>query len=135
MNKKVLIGLSKAGNCYNAHAPAFPGCMATGKTADEAKHNLSEALELHINAMLADGEYIPDGDDFYALVAIPLRAGGEGEITGATLRAYRKKYGLTQLQMAEKLGVTKESISEWERNRRELPGTVKFALESVNSPD
>ncbi len=132
MEKNVLIGISKAGNCYNAHAPAFPGCLATGKTADEAKSNLINALMLHIRGMLEDGEYIPEGDDFYAVVSVPITKLSSDKITGKYLREYRKKYGLTQSEMAEKLGVTKESVSEWERERRELPGTIKFALKATS---
>lgn len=133
MGKNIIIRISKAGNCYNAHAPDFPGCLATGKTADEAKRKIIAALSTHIRAMLEDGEYIPDGDEFYAIVSVPIAGAGSEHITGKHLREYRKHYGLTQAEMAEKLGVTKESISEWERERRELPGTVKFALESVGS--
>ena len=125
MGKNILIGISKAGNAYGAHAPEFPGCIATGKTADEAKTNLIKALSIHIKGMMEDGEHIPEGDEFYAFVSVPV---DKGKITGEHLRSYRKKYGLTQAELAETLGVTKESISEWERNRRGLPGTVKFAL-------
>jgi predicted RNase H-like HicB family nuclease len=64
MEKKILVGVSMAGNCYNAHAPDFPGCLATGKTADEARQKLVRALALHIKGMIEDGEYIPDGEIF-----------------------------------------------------------------------
>ena len=128
MEKNVLIGISKAGNCYNAHAPSFPGCLATGKTVDEAKRNITSALSMHIRGMVEGGDYIPDGDEFYATVSVPVAGVDRGKITGKHLREYRKKYDLTQAEMAEKIGVTKESISEWERDRRELPGAVKFAL-------
>lgn len=132
MEKNILIGISKAGNCYNAHSPYFPGCMATGASADEAKHRLIRALSAHIAGMVEDGEYVPDGDEFYAVVSVPLVGVDAGKIDGEYLRAYRKKLGFTQAEMAAKLEVTKESISEWERNRRVLPGTVKFALEAVS---
>jgi predicted RNase H-like HicB family nuclease/DNA-binding XRE family transcriptional regulator len=125
MGKTILIGISKAGNAYGAHAPEFPGCVATGKTAGEAKQNLIKSLAAHIKGMMEDGEHIPESDDFYAIVAVPL---DKGKIRGEYLRSYRKKFGMTQAELAETLGVTKESISEWERNRRDLPGTVKFAL-------
>ena len=117
MEKNILIGISKAGNCYNAHAPDFPGCLATGKTADEAKHRIVSALSAHIRDMLKDGEYIPDGDEFYATVSVPIDGAGSEHITGRHLREYRKRYGLTQAEMADKLGVAKESISEWELTR------------------
>ncbi len=131
MEKNVLIGISKAGNCYNAHAPDFPGCLATGRTADEARQNVVRALADHIRGMVEDGEYIPEGDEFYSVVSVPVPGLDKSQINGEYLKAYRKKLGLTQAEMADKLEVTKESISEWERDRRDLPGTIKFALESV----
>ncbi len=135
MEKNILIGISRAGNCYNAHAPNFPGCLATGKTADEAKRNIVSALAAHIRALLEDGDYIPDGDEFYAMVSVPVMGMDNEAVTGEHLRAYRKKYALTQAEMAEKLGVTKESISEWERGARDLPGTVKFALANAEAAE
>lgn len=132
MDKNILVGISKAGNCYNAHAPDFPGCLATGKSADEARRNIASALAAHIQSMLEDGDFIPNGDEFYTMVSVPVTGKGSERIAGRHLREYRKKYGLTQAEMAEKLGVTKESVSEWERERRDLPGTVKFALEAAS---
>lgn len=131
MEKSILIGISKVGNCYNAHAPDFPGCLATGKTADEARRNIVRALADHIRGMVEDGEYIPDGDEFYSVVSVPVAGVDKSRINGEYLKAYRKKLGLTQAELAAKLEVTKESVSEWERDRRELPGTIKFALETA----
>ena len=41
-------------------------------------------------------------------------------VTGAVIRELREKNRMTQLQLAEKLGVTDKSISKWE-NSRGLP--------------
>ena len=38
-------------------------------------------------------------------------------VTGAVIRTLREKNGMTQLQLAEKLGVTDKSISKWETSR------------------
>ncbi len=128
MGKHVLIGISKAGNNYSAHAPAIPGCLATGRTPDEARERLIYSLGEHIKSMIDDGEYVPGADDYYAVVEIPLTNFDKKNIAGTTLRAYRKKLGLTQAELAEMLEVTKETISDWERGARDLPGTMKFAL-------
>ena len=37
----------------------FPGCVSFGETLDEAAKNAHEALQLHIEGMLEDGERIP----------------------------------------------------------------------------
>ena len=44
---------------YHAFVPALPGCHTFGATLDEARINITEAIELHIESMRADGEAIP----------------------------------------------------------------------------
>jgi predicted RNase H-like HicB family nuclease len=39
--------------------PDFPGCVSQGATAQEAMENAVEALALHIEGMLAEGETLP----------------------------------------------------------------------------
>jgi predicted RNase H-like HicB family nuclease len=44
---------------YHAFVPALPGCHSFGSTVEEARINILEAIELHIEAMREDGEPIP----------------------------------------------------------------------------
>ena len=44
---------------FHAYVPALPGCHTFGSTIDEARANIAEAIELHIESMLQDGEPIP----------------------------------------------------------------------------
>ncbi len=44
---------------YHAFAPALRGCHSFGETLDEAKQNIAEAMELHLESMVEDGEPIP----------------------------------------------------------------------------
>lgn len=39
--------------------PDFPGCSSSGSTMDEALLSAEEALALHINGMIEDGDAIP----------------------------------------------------------------------------
>jgi len=39
--------------------PALPGCHTFGDTIDEARANILEALELHLQSTLEDGEPVP----------------------------------------------------------------------------
>jgi predicted RNase H-like HicB family nuclease len=40
--------------------PDFPGCIAVGKTWEEAHRRASDALRFHVSGMLEDGERIPE---------------------------------------------------------------------------
>lgn len=48
-------------DAFHAYIPALPGCHTFGDTVEEARANLIEAAELHLDAMRADGEAIPVG--------------------------------------------------------------------------
>lgn len=38
---------------YSAYCPALPGCFSNGRTAEEAKTNMREAMELFIESVSA----------------------------------------------------------------------------------
>ncbi len=40
---------------YVATVPALPGCISQGKTVEDAKKNIAEAITLHLQALLEDG--------------------------------------------------------------------------------
>ncbi len=40
---------------YSAHSPTLPGCFSNGKTIEEARRNIREAIQLHIESLLAHG--------------------------------------------------------------------------------
>jgi predicted RNase H-like HicB family nuclease len=45
---------------FGVSFPDFPGCITAGKTLGEASRNAAEALKIHIEGMLADGDEIPE---------------------------------------------------------------------------
>ena len=44
---------------FGVSFPDFPGCITAGKNIDEAKDMAQEALILHIQGMIEDGEKLP----------------------------------------------------------------------------
>lgn len=44
---------------YGVTVPDLPGCFSAGETMDEALDQVVEAIELHIESILLDGEPIP----------------------------------------------------------------------------
>ena len=49
----------KAQNNWAAYVPDLPGCITTGRTLEETKRNMREAIRLHLEAMAEVGEPIP----------------------------------------------------------------------------
>ena len=48
------------GGNYSAYAPDLPGCVATGDTMEKTELLMREAIELHLEAMRAAGDQIPE---------------------------------------------------------------------------
>ena len=44
---------------WGASVPDLPGCVATGKTIDQALHRIEKAVALHIRGMREDGLTVP----------------------------------------------------------------------------
>jgi predicted RNase H-like HicB family nuclease len=45
---------------YGVSFPDFPGCVTAGRTLDEASRMAVEALALHIQGMMEDGDAVPE---------------------------------------------------------------------------
>lgn len=44
---------------YGVDFPDFPGCITAGKTLEDARRMATEAVQLHVEGMIEDGEAIP----------------------------------------------------------------------------
>lgn len=67
---RFLVVIEKTENNYAAYAPDLLGCIATGKTLEEVKRNMREALELHIQAMIERHLPIPQPQSLADYIAI-----------------------------------------------------------------
>lgn len=45
---------------FGVSFPDFPGCVTAGRTLEEARRMAAEALALHIEGMIEDGEVVPE---------------------------------------------------------------------------
>lgn len=45
---------------YMVEVPSLPGCYSQGETEEEALANIREAIALHIESLLEDGEEVPE---------------------------------------------------------------------------
>jgi len=68
---RFLIVIEKTKNNFSAYSPDLPGCVATGKTREEAERNMHEAVELHIQGLIEDKLPIPQSTAYAEYIAIP----------------------------------------------------------------
>ena len=69
MKYRVVVVLHKPSERnYSAYAPEVPGCVATGKTKEQTLRLMQEALQLHLEGTLEDGEPIPEDEPIEAHV-------------------------------------------------------------------
>jgi len=68
---RFLIVVEKADGNYSAYSPDLPGCVATGKTKEQAAINMHKAIELHVRGLREDRLPIPKLHSFAEIIAIP----------------------------------------------------------------
>jgi len=68
---RFLIVIEKTKNNYSAYSPDLPGCVATGKTHEEAALNMHEAIEMHVQGLMEDNLPIPETQSFAEYVSVP----------------------------------------------------------------
>jgi len=68
---KYAIIYEKTGTGYSAYAPDLPGCIATGTSLELTKKRMGKAVEIHLAAMDADGDPIPEPTTQAAYVEMP----------------------------------------------------------------
>jgi predicted RNase H-like HicB family nuclease len=56
---RFLVIIEKARRNYSAYSPDLPGCVATGKTRQEAEQRMYEAIEMHLQGLIEGGLPIP----------------------------------------------------------------------------
>jgi predicted RNase H-like HicB family nuclease len=55
---KYAVIIEKGAASFGAHVPDLPGCIAVGETREEALRLIQEAIELHLQSLLENGEEI-----------------------------------------------------------------------------
>lgn len=60
MTKKYSIVIEKTDTRYSAYSPDIPGCIATGRTRQEVKKNIREAIEFHLEGFAMEKQEITE---------------------------------------------------------------------------
>jgi predicted RNase H-like HicB family nuclease len=103
---------------YGVSVPDLPGCFSAGDSAEDALTQAQEAIELHLEGMLADGEPIPPLTPFEALQKKRAYRGGAWylvKIDPAKLAGKAKRINVT---IPEKLLVQIDKAAETIRTTR-----------------
>src|SRR5271169_3702202 len=90
---------------FGVSFPDFPGCVTAGKTLEEARRMAAEALAMHIEGLIEDGEQIP---------------------TPATLDALANKSQVEKIDArAKRFGLSRSaSLIRLERSKSGIGGTL-----------
>jgi len=67
---RFLIVIEKANGNYSAYSPDLPGCVATGRTREQAARNMHQAIEMHVQGMLEDKLPVPKSHSFAEYIAV-----------------------------------------------------------------
>ena len=68
---KYLIVVETTSTGYSAYSPDVPGCASAGRTEEEIKANMKEALALHVDGLRQEGLPVPMPSTKPAYVEIP----------------------------------------------------------------
>ncbi len=68
--QRFLIIIEDAGTNFSAYSPDLPGCVTTGKTREETRKNMYEAIGLHLEGMAEDGLPIPQSKSTAEVIVI-----------------------------------------------------------------
>ena len=60
------------GKYFHAYAPALPGCHTFGKTLDETKKHIREAIIGYVECLIKEGESVPKDEGMEMFESIKL---------------------------------------------------------------
>src|SRR5436305_9390502 len=116
---------------FGVSFPDFPGCIAVGRTLDEAHRMAAEALALHIAGMAEDGDAIPQPAKLDALAEDPAREGAVAflvHVEPETERTVRINITAREKQIeeinrrADEAGLTRSAYMVQSSLRHRAPG-------------
>jgi predicted RNase H-like HicB family nuclease len=62
--------IERSPNNYGAWVPDLDGCVSTGKTLEEVKVNITEAITMHLELMREHGQAVPEPSAQVAVIQV-----------------------------------------------------------------
>jgi len=59
---EIVIAREEEDEGYLAYSPTLPGCFSNGKTVEDARRNIREAIQQHLASLLEHGQPIPQNE-------------------------------------------------------------------------
>jgi len=115
MNYPIVIH-KDADSDYGVIVPDLPGCFSAGRTVDEAVAMAREAIELHLEGLIEDGQVAPEPGRLEDHQANPEYAGGTWavvEINPSSLRVEARRVNITMPKR------TLDAVDRFAHNRGE----------------
>jgi predicted RNase H-like HicB family nuclease len=88
--EKYLVVIERAKNNFSAFSPDIWGCVATGETVEETLSQFKEALQIHLESLINDGDEIPKAKGISQHISDGIFNAGE----------IAEEYFLTEIEMA-----------------------------------
>lgn len=70
--KEYAVIIERGNSSYGAYVPDLPGCVAAAETETEVRQLIRQAIQLHVRAMVEDGEPVPEPTSKVEYVALAL---------------------------------------------------------------
>jgi len=88
---------------YGVIVPDLPGCFSAGDSIDDAITEAKEAIECHVEGLIADGDAVPEPQSIEAHQANPEYAGGVWAVVTVDLSHLNDKPKRVNITIPERL--------------------------------
>ena len=95
MAQYIALVRKEADSDYGVSFPDLPGCVTVGATLDEARAFAEEALALHIEGMIEDGDPIPEPSTLESVMEDTANRDGVAILVGAETRGRTVRINIT----------------------------------------
>ena len=71
---RFLVITEKSNGNYSAYSSDLPGCVAAGDTREDTKLIMRDAMRLHLQGLIGDGDPVPESDASAEYMVVSLTA-------------------------------------------------------------
>jgi predicted RNase H-like HicB family nuclease len=69
-NFEIVVEKESEDEGYLAYTPTLPGCFSNGRTVEEARRNIREAIQQHVSVLNDHGRPIPQNENLVFVEAL-----------------------------------------------------------------